>query len=435
MNRHRAEESVETKLQLIAARAKEEKQCKFNNLMHLLNETSLSDCYNRLKKGKASGIDRMTVEQYGQELEGRISELNGNLRKMSWKPSAVRRVYIPKANGGQRPLGIPTVEDKVVQMGITQILEAIYEADFLEQSYGFRKGRNAHQALKEINRIVMNERVGWVIDADIKGFFDNVQHDWMERCLKERISDRKLIKYINRVMKGGVMEEGQFRETETGTPQGGVISPILANIYLHYVLDLWFEKRIKKRQTGYSGMVRYADDFLIFVENEAEAKEILTQLGTRLEKFGLKLSAEKTRLVRMHRKDEQSGKFDFLGFTHYLKKMGRNRYRLSRKMAKQRFAKTLETVKEWMKENRNRYSLEQIWRKLIPKLRGYYNYYGVSDNSITLGVLADRIRQVIYYWLNRRSQRRSFTLETFTLYLRSYPLPKPFICHVLYSYA
>ena len=251
---------METKLRLITETAVKDSKCKFNNLVHLLNVSGLKECFYQLKRDKASGVDGVSFLEYEKNLDANVIDLVARMKRFSYRPQPVRRTYIPKAQGKQRPLGIPAIEDKIVQMGIARILTAIYEADFLSCSYGFRPGLSCHDALNSLDKIIMKHPINHVIDADIKGFFDNVNHDWMLRCLRERIGDKSLLGYIIRFLKSGVMEAGKYYKTEKGTPQGGIISPILANIYLHYVLDLWFETVIKTTNRGIVEMIRYADD-------------------------------------------------------------------------------------------------------------------------------------------------------------------------------
>lgn len=435
--------AMETKLTLIAKKAKEERKCKFNNLMHLINVESLRECFYRIKRGKAPGIDFMTVEEYERNLAANLEDLMERMKRMRYRPQPVRRVYIPRAGGKRRALGVPAVEDKLVQMAFSRILEAIFEADFLDLSYGFRKGRSPHQALARVDRRLMHEPINVVLDADIKGFFDNVDQEWMKRFLEERISDRKFIRYILRMLKSGVMEEGILIHTGRGTPQGGVISPILANIYLHYVLDLWFYHRVRKRIGGYADMIRYCDDFIILVEEEADAREILQWLEERLNKFGLELSERKTRVVRFGRKawrdhdkgGPKPGTFNFLGFTHYCGKSRKGYYKVGRRTERKRFRQSMQKVKNWLKHNRSTLPRQELHRWISIMLMGHYRYYGVSDNSRQLQCFYDRVRVSYYKWLNRRSQKRSFTWESFEKYLRRYPLPLPKIYHDLYHFA
>jgi len=430
---------METKLSLITRRSSEDRKCKFNNLMHLINEDSLRKCFYKLKKNKAPGIDNVTIEMYEQNLEGNVAELMTRMKKMSYRPTAVKRVYIPKDNGKKRPLGIPILEDKLVQMAFTLILEAIYEVNFVDFSYGFRRGRNCHQALKRVDEAIMFNPVNWVVDVDIKGFFDNVNHEKLKQCLELRISDRKFIRYIVRFLKSGIMESGKYYETDKGTPQGGVVSPVLANIYLHYLLDVWFMRDLKPKLTGYVELVRYVDDFVICVEKQQEAHQVLEMIKERFKRAELELSMEKTRIVRFGRGvggkgNDKPGTFNFLGFTHYCTKSRKGNFKVERKTERKRFARGIRKVKNWLKYNRNRLEIKEIWKMMRWMLTGHYSYYGISGNFVYINHFYDEVKRVLYDWLNRRSQKRSFNWESFHKYLKTYPLPKPRIYHSLYNF-
>jgi group II intron reverse transcriptase/maturase len=443
------------KLSLISRKAKADEGCKFNNLMHLINEWSLKYCFYSLKKNKAPGIDRVTLEEYEKNLDGNIEDLLRRMKTMSYRPQAVRRTYVPKDNGKQRPLGIPTIEDKMVQMAFTMILEAIWEQDFTDFSYGFRPKRNCHQALKELDSILMFKPVNYVIDADIKSFFDNVDHEWMKRFIEVRISDRKFIRYIVRFLKSGIVEEGKFFETEKGTPQGGVISPVLANIYLHYILDSWFVREVESHVNGYVKLIRYADDFVIGVEQRLDVERIQTSMRRRFQKFGLELSDEKTRVVQFGRHTAwnssrrdgkrkhgigqggcgKPGTFSFLGFTHYCTESREGKFKVSRKTERKRFIRGLRKTGKWLKRQRNWKRLAEIWETVSQMLTGHYRYYGVSDNIRQLRNFLDEVKRLLFKWLNRRSQKRSFTWDSFVKYLKTYPLPTPRIYHNMYCQA
>lgn len=434
---------METKLNLISQMARQDKNCKFSNLIHLVDEDSLRDSFRRLDKNKAAGIDRVTKEEYGENLDENVKKLVARMKQMSYRPQAVRRTYIPKGGGKLRPLGIPCLEDKMVQMVFTRILEAIFEADFYDNSYGFRKGRGCHDALARLNSRVMVKPVNHILDADIKGFFDNVSHDWLIRCMEVRVKDKKFIRYIVRFLKSGIMEDGEYRNTEKGTPQGGVISPVLANIYLHYVLDRWFILNVQDKCKGYTDLVRYCDDFVICAQHEREAYRILELIKQRLRKFGLELSEEKTRVVefgrfaaeRKARKGKRPETFNFLGFTHYCSRSRSGKFKVGRKTEKKRYNKGLKKVQEFVRNNRNLLKLEDLWKRVSTMLIGHYRYYGVNENSRRLESFRCEVTKILFKWINRRSQRRSFNWESFNLYLKRYPLPRPRIYRNLFEIA
>ena len=410
-------------------------------MSHLLNKTNLQTCFLELKKGKASGVDKVTLESYGENLDSNLEDLVARMKTFSYRPKPVKRVLIPKANGKKRPLGILSVEDKVVQMGITKILQAIFETDFLDLSYGFRPRRNCHQALDAVDKMIMTKPVNHVLDADIKGFFDNVEHDWLMRCLEQRISDKTLLRLIKRFLKAGVIEEGKYISSKKGTPQGGLISPVLANIYLHYVLDLWFEKVEKKKFGCYMGMVRYCDDFVICVQRKDAANQLLQDLIKRLAKFGLEVSLEKTRIVEFgrytrknsKRKGIRAGSFDFLGITHYCDKTRKGYFKVGRRTARKKYSAKIKEMNQWLKAVRSTSRPESWWSVLGAKLRGHFQYYGVSGNFMSISRFYYQAICLAFKWLNRRSQKRNYNWEQFNLYLGRHPLPKPKIYHNLYT--
>lgn len=326
---------MQTKLNLITEHTIKDKDFKFTSLAHLLNEISLKECFHMLKKNKAPGQDKVTYEEYGDYLFTNIQKLVKRMKAGKYYPQPVRRVYISEGEGKVRPLGIPALEDKIVQMGITRILNAIFEPNFLDCSYGFRTGRSCHQALKRLDNTIMTKPVNHLIDADIHSFFDNVDHDWMMRMLGEKIADKNLLKIIKKFLKAGVMEAGKLYQTQAGTPQGGILSPTLSNIYLHYILDLWMEKIIKRDMRGYVELLRYCDDFIVLVQYKKEAEKILEALDKRLNKFGLDLSKEKTRLIEFGRyakinaKDKKPDTFDFLDSLTFVIEHGRGSSKLA----------------------------------------------------------------------------------------------------------
>jgi len=434
---------METKLNLITQIARTDKDCKFNNLIHLVTENSLRDCFKRLGKNKAAGIDKVTKEEYGRNLEKNLENLVLRMKGMNYRPQAVRRAYIPKGEGQVRQLGIPALEDKLVQMVLSKIVEAIYEVDFLDNSYGFRKGRSCHDTLARINSRIMGKSVNYVVDADIKGFFDNVDHYWLMRALKVRVTDRRFLWYVERFLKSGVMEDGEYHETEVGTPQGGTISPVLANIYLHYVLDRWFMRTIQVKCPGYTDLVRYCDDFVICAQRKNEAYRILELIKQRFNKFGLELSEEKTRIVEFGRfaaanrakEGKRAETFNFLGFTHYCSTGRNGKFKVGRKTEKKRYQRSLKKVKEFVKNNRNLLKQEEIWKRVKSMLTGHFRYYGVNENYRSLRNFLYEVTKILFKWLNRRSQRRSFNWDKFNLYLKKYPLPNPRVYNNLYEIA
>ena len=425
---------METKLLRIAELAKSDPKMKFTSLAHLLNVQSLIQCHHELPNNKATGVNGTTKEQYAESLEENIMDLTNRLKSKSYRPVPVRRMYIPKLNSNKkRPLGIPEHEDKIVQKGIAKVLNAIYENDFLDCSFGFRPNRNCHDALKILNFYVEKRLVSYVVDVDIKGFFDNVDHKWMMEFLKHRITDPSLLRIISRFLKGGYMEEGRRYKADKGTPQGGVISPILANVYLHYVLDLWFEKVVRKQCEGQAYMVRYADDFVCCFQHKREAIQFYESLKLRLKKFNLEIAEDKTKVIPFGRFAENNAKrtgngkpatFDFLGFTHYCGKSKQGKFRVKRKSSRKKVQGKLKESKEWLKSNRNK-NIHLIMERFRRSLVGYYNYYCITDNSQTVNDFKEKIEILLFKWLNRRSQRKSFTWDKFRLFLQMFPLPKP----------
>lgn len=431
-----------TKLTWIAKKAYD-KTVRFTSLVHHLNEEFLKDCYKQLKKGKAAGVDGRTVESYtDEEIVGAIEQIVEAMKKRKYQPQPVRRVYIDKSNGEKRPLGIPTVIDKVVQLAVTRILEAVYEPVFLPVSFGYRPARDAHECLKEINHMVMGRKVNWIIEADIRGFFDHVDHNWMMECLDQRITDPNFKYLIHKFLKSGIMEEGKYQATDKGTPQGGIISPMLANIYLHYLLDNWFEKVVKKQVSGYVQLMRYADDFIIGVQHPHEAQAILKELEIRLAKFGLTLAGNKTRIIEFGRFAEENRKkrgegkpetFDFLGFTHYCAQTRDGRFQVRVQTSSRRMVKASSAIHTWLKTIRSSITTKRIWEAVRSKLTGHYNYYGVSGNFESINTFYRTTKQLVFKWVNRRNRKRYYNWERFERYLSLYPLPKPKLTYVIYN--
>ena len=430
-----------TKLALISERARQEPKCQFTSLAHLLDEGFLAECYYRLGRDRASGIDGVSWKAYGERLTENLKDLVSRLKAKRYKPQPSRRVYIPKDAHSKRPLGLPILEDKIVQKGIALILEAIYEADFLDCSYGYRPARSCQHAINVVDKAIMTKPINHVIEADIRGFFDNVSHSWMKRCLEVRIKDPSLLLLIERFLKAGYIEGVMFVETEKGTPQGGNLSPTLSNIFLHYVLDLWFEKRVKPQVRGLCCLVRYADDFICMVQYKDDARYIERAIGERFAMVSLELHPDKTRVISFGRYERENARrqnrrantFDFVGFTHYCGRSRRGKFIVGRKTSRKKFHKRCREMNEWLKSIRNADKVKNWWPILAAKLRGHYQYYGVSGNARTLWKYYWLVIRLVLKWLNRRSQRLSFDWEGFKRYLNRYPLPKPRIVHNIYT--
>lgn len=432
---------MRTKLELLTLRAKSRPEEKHISLAHLLNEEFLAECFWELKKNKAPGIDKLTEKEYGRNLTQRIGKLIEKLKAKCYVPKPVRRVYIPKGNGGKRPLGIPTVEDKIVQMGVKKILEGIWEPEFLFFSYGYRPDKSAHDAIDRLDKIVMTESVSWVVDVDIERFFDTVDHQKLMDFLRIRIKDREFLRIIGRLLKAGVVEEGKYLDTERGTPQGAVLSPLLSNIYLHYVLDLWFEKRGRGNLKGKAYLLRFADDFIALLQYEHDAREFFKTLKERLERFDLSTSGEKSKIIsfgrgpwkQMRKEERRLPAFEFLGFTHFCNKTRRGKFKLGRKTAKKRFSRAVKEMNIYLKSVRNLKELRDIWNELKVKLEGHFRYYGVSGNMVAINRFYFKITHLAHKWINRRSQKKSYNWEQFKRLMLWNPLPKPRIYHNLYT--
>ena len=427
-------EPVETKLHRIAEKARKEPGFKFTSLYHLMDEELLRECFKRLRKDAAAGIDEVTKEMYAENLDANLSDLINRLHKMAYIPQPVRRKYIPKPGSAkQRPLGIPCFEDKLVQAGMVRILEAVYEQDFIEDSYGFRPGRSCHAALRVLSGTVEDKPVNHIVEADIKGFFDNVSQEWMLKFLAHRIGDQRVQRMVKRFLKAGVAEDGSVTVSDEGTPQGGVISPLLANIYLHYTLDLWFEKIVRKKCTGFARLIRYCDDFVVCFQYRTDAEKFRRDLRMRLEKFGLEVEPTKTKVMEFGRfavqnakaRGERPATYDFLGFTHYCgtRRDGKG-FRMKRTTARKRFTAKLKVFKEWLKKARTS-KTKELWATAQAKLRGHYAYYGVTDNALGIKRFAREVEKLLFKWLNRRGKRGCLNWEKFCKMLNRFPLPVP----------
>jgi group II intron reverse transcriptase/maturase len=417
--------TVQTSLLGIANKARSDKRYRFRNLYRELNEELLLDSWRLLRKDAALGVDRVSAAEYEANLEENIHQLVERLKRKSYRAKLVRRHYIPKGDGSKRPLGIPATEDKLLQLAVKRLLEAIYEQDFLPCSYGYRPRVGALEAVDQLTVKLQFGAYHQIVEADIKGFFDNLSHEWLMRMLAERIDDEPILRLIKKWLKAGVLDtDGKVLRPEGGTPQGGIISPVLANVYLHYALDLWFERVFQRSCKGQAFLHRYADDFVCGFEQEEDAQRFYSELGERLRKFGLALAVDKTRVIPFsrHRRGETS--FDFLGFEFRWGSDRKGQARLKRRTSRKKFRNSVKRAAEWCKKNRHRRLGEQF-RLLSAKLRGYYNYYGVNGNYESLKEFYHLVQGLHLKWLNRRSQRPSYTWEGYYILRQQFALPQP----------
>jgi group II intron reverse transcriptase/maturase len=408
------------------------------NLAPYVNAETLTEVHQKMNGKKARGWDNISKEDYAVNLEDNLANLVDRMKKGSYKPEPSKRVYIPKEGSDKgRPLGISCYEDKLVENVIAQILGLIYEPKFLHSSFGFRPNRSCHGAIREIIEMMQHRKVNYIVEADIKGFFNNVDHEWMLKFLRHDIADKRFIEIIEKFLKAGVIEDGSLLDTEKGTPQGNGVSPILANIYLHYVLDLWFERIVKKESKGDAYLIRYCDDFVCCFQNKNEAEQFYHNLIERFEKFGLEVAIDKTKILEFgrfakeDRKKRGEGKpetFDFLGFTFYCSMDSAKRfYRCKVKSSRKKMRSKLKATKEWIKRNRN-IPVSLLIAKLNQSLRGYYQYYAVTDNTLEVKKFLNAVTWLLFKWLNRRSQKRSYNVDTFyNGLLKSHPLAEPHI--------
>jgi RNA-directed DNA polymerase len=405
-----------TSLRGIANRAKARKDHKFRDLYRELDVELLRLCWQDLNKNAASGVDGVTAQAYQEELEANLQALAERLKRKTYRAKLVRRCYIPKENGKERPLGIPALEDKLVQLACTKLLTAIYEQDFVENSYGYRPGRSALDAVSQLTFNLQFGAFGHIVEADIKGFFDHMEHDWLLEMLSLRIEDRAFLNLIRKWLKAGILDtDGQIIDPETGTPQGGIISPVLANVYLHYALDLWFERVVKACCTGEALLIRYADDFVCAFRYRQDAERFYRALPNRLEKFGLELAPEKTRILRFSRfHPSMKQRFTFLSFEWYWFKDRRGVPRVMRRTAPKKLQGACRRLKDWIRSHRH-LNGRQFVTALNRRLRGHYNYYGLHGNWRALARFFEWALLCAFKWLNRRGgKRNSFTFKAFT---------------------
>lgn len=436
MKRIEGRADISTRLSRIAELTRKYPEGAHTTLAHHIDIEFLNEAYRRTRKDGAVGVDGQTAAHYADHLESNLGDLLERLKSGRYRAPPVKRVHIPKGNGRDtRPIGIPTFEDKVLQRAVTMVLEAVYEPLFVEGSYGFRPRRGAHDALEAIWKSTMAMKGGWVIEADIESFFDSLDHKHLREFLDKRVRDGVIGRVIGKWLNAGVLEAGQLSHPETGSPQGGVISPMLANVYLHEVLDVWFEREVKPRLQGRSELIRYADDFVIVFERQSDAERVMEVLPKRFGKYGLKLHPDKTRVIAFKRPESKDdgppnndGTFAFLGLTHYWGKSRKGNAVVMRKTAKSRLARAIGNIHTWCKGNRHQ-SLSEQHRALTQKLRGHYSYYGITGNMRSLSMFHLAVKRIWRNWLNRRGGKRSLTWTRFAQLLLRHPLPRPRIVH------
>jgi group II intron reverse transcriptase/maturase len=424
-----------TKPERITQLSKENPDMVFTSIGHLINIEMLKDCHVKMDGKKAVGIDGVTKEEYGRELEKNLADLVDRMKRKAYHPKPARRVEIPKDNGKTRPLSIYCYEDKLVQEAIKRIVEAVYEPCFYEEMMGFRPHRGCHEALKLLDNQICGHKTNWVLDADIRGFFDNIDHDWMMKFVEAKIKDPRILRLVKVMLKAGVVKDmGGYEPTEQGSGQGSVCSPILANIYMHYVLLWWFHEVVKPKLKGYAGIVNYADDFVVCFQYKWEAEQFYERLKHRMAHFGLSLAEEKCRLIEFgrfaeyNRERRNEGKpetFDFLGFTHICSKTKNGRFKVRRKTSRKKFVKKCKEMHDKIGKMRTK-KTEEIIRWINQVLVGYYHYYGVNGNYPKVVEFRWNVLKSLYYWLNRRSQKRSYTKAGFfDMITKGHPVVRP----------
>ena len=427
-------QTISTKLRKIADQAADYPDMRFSTLAHHIDADLLFEAYRLTRKNRAAGVDKVTTGAYEVSLEENLKDLHERLRTGRYQAQPVRRVHIDKEDGKKRPIGIPSLEDKIVQRAVVMLLTPIYEGMFQDFSFGFRPGRSQHQALSIISESCWRLKAGWIVDADVSGFFDNMDHGVLRDFIRRRVNDGGILRLIGKWLNAGVMEEAKYAETKDGVPQGGVVSPLLSNIFLHYVLDEWFVRDVLPRMKGRCFMVRFADDFVIGCEREEDARRIMEVLPKRFNRYGLSVHPEKTKLVdftrpaRNTRKGKGNGTFDFLGFTHYWARSRRGNWVIKRKTVRKRRNRFVKAIWDWCRSNRH-LPVPVQHKKLCQKLRGYYQYHGIRFNYETLGLVNFLARRTWRHWLNRRSRKGPMNWATYVKFLAIYPLPKPRIFH------
>lgn len=413
----------------IAERARRFTDEPLTNLHMFIDEAMLSESFEALNKKGAAGVDRQTWADYDEHRQANITELLGKFKSGRYRAPNIRRVYIPKDDGGRRPLGLPTVEDKLLQTAVARVLRPIYEPLFYEGSYGFRPGKSQHQALDAVFREVSFGGKRYVIDADMQDYFGSIDHRRLRELLDLRIRDQVTRRAIDKWCKAGILQNGQVRYPTAGTPQGGSISPLLSNIYLHYAVDEWFNERIRPRLKGRASLIRYADDFLLLFSHREDAERVISVLPKRLGKFGLRLHPDKTRLVDLGTGPDQPGTFDFLGFTHYMGRSRKGRDVLKRRTSKKKLKAAITRMETWIKANRHK-PVKKLIRLLNRKLRGYYNYYGITFNSAGINKFHRRVKRALFKWLNRRGGKAVWSWSKIDQLTEEWvPMVQPAIYH------
>ena len=433
-----SQETTRTELSEIAWLSAQDPNREFHSLIHHFNVESLHSCFDRLDGKKAIGVDRVSKDEYGKNLRMNLEDLVARMKRMAYRPQAVREVLIPKDGkaGATRPLGISAFEDKLVQKRMQELLESIYEPLFLDCSYGFRPKRGCHDAIKALRTYLDKEEVETVLDVDLANFFGSIDHQMMLDTLRMKIKDKKFLRYVSRLLKAGILSNGELRVNEEGTVQGSCTSPALANVVAHYVIDTWLEETVAPLMNGPIRVFRYADDLVVCFRFEKDANRVREVLGKRLEKYKLKLNEDKTKMVSFSKSAMQRGikqdAFNFLGFTFYLGRSKRGAVIPKLKTEGKRFRSKLKKVNDWARKMRNRAPLKKVWKAFCSKLRGHVQYYGVSFNSAHVSSFLFRAVRIMFKWLNRRSQRRSFNWESFELFMERHPVPTVRVYHKLF---
>jgi group II intron reverse transcriptase/maturase len=427
-------QTISTKLQRIAEQAARYPERAFTSLAHLIDVDMLREAFCRTRKDSAPGVDGVTAQEYAEHLEENLADLHARLRSNKYKAPPVKRAWADKDDGSQRPLGMPAFEDKIVQRAASMVMNAVYEQDFYDFSHGFRENHSPHQALKELREQCYKLNINWIVDADVSGFFDNLDHGLLREFILKRVNDGGLLRLIGKWLNAGVLDGEELHYPEKGSPQGGVISPLIANVFLHYVLDEWYAEVVKPRLKGRSFLIRFADDFVIGCELEEDARRIMAVLPKRFARYKLTIHPEKTRLIEFRNPDLRKGTgneastFDFLGFTHYWSKSRRGYWVIKRKTVRKRLRRAMKSLWRWCQYNRH-LNLKQQHRTLGAKLRGHYNYYGVRSNYRQLEAVWEHVRRSWRYWLGQRHRDGTITLERYEKLLEAFPLPRPRIVH------